>query len=108
MLLTEIELLELETYLKCNLNLSETAKQLHYHRNTIQYHFKRILTKTGKDPFKIDDLIDLLSEGRIDKIISDFSDAIKNVLTHKSIEIFDEMNKLTAQLKKDYLQAFKS
>lgn len=39
----------IETFLKCNLNLSETAKVLHLHRNSLQYRLDRFFDKTGID-----------------------------------------------------------
>lgn len=39
----------IETFLKCNLNLSETAKVLHLHRNSLQYRLERFFDKTGID-----------------------------------------------------------
>ena len=108
MMLTEFELLVLETYLQADMNISETAKRLKYHRNTIMYHLKKIHKKTGKDPFKVCDFIDLLSEGRADRIISAFGKNIKKTLVDKSVEIFEEMTTLSDQLKKEPLPAFRS
>ncbi|WP_203247646.1 PucR family transcriptional regulator [Sporosarcina beigongshangi] len=39
----------IETFVHCNLNLSETAKALHMHRNSLQYRLDRFLEKTGID-----------------------------------------------------------
>ena len=39
----------LETFVHCNLNISETAKELYMHRNSLQYRLDRFLEKTGID-----------------------------------------------------------
>ena len=39
----------LETFFRCNLNISETAKELYMHRNSLQYRLDRFLERTGID-----------------------------------------------------------
>lgn len=37
----------IETFLSCNLNVSETAKKLYLHRNSLQYRIDKFIQKTG-------------------------------------------------------------
>ncbi len=39
----------IETFVQCNLNISETSKVLHMHRNSLQYRLDRFFEKTGID-----------------------------------------------------------
>lgn len=39
----------IETFVQCNLNISETSKELYMHRNSLQYRLDRFLEKTGID-----------------------------------------------------------
>lgn len=39
----------IETFVECNLNISETAKELYMHRNSLQYRLDRFQKKTGID-----------------------------------------------------------
>ena len=39
----------IETFIQCNLNMSETAKELYMHRNSLQYRLDRFQEKTGID-----------------------------------------------------------
>lgn len=43
-----------------NLNVTKTARQVHYHRNTIVYRVELIKREFGLDPLKFYDLIKLL------------------------------------------------
>lgn len=43
-----------------NMNVSNTAKQLFMHRNTVVYHLERIKEFTDKNPFNFYDLHDLV------------------------------------------------
>lgn len=53
-------------FAECNMNASETARVLIYHRNNVDYHLERIEEKTGLDPKCFFDLVKLLqNEGVI-------------------------------------------
>lgn len=46
----EREVLETaDCFLRCNLNIAETARQLHVHRNTLLYRLEQIYNETGLD-----------------------------------------------------------
>ena len=47
------------TYFEMNGNVSQTAEKLFIHRNTLQYHFRKIKEITGFDIYHIDDLVQL-------------------------------------------------
>lgn len=42
-------ILTVETFFECSLNISETAKKLYLHRNSLQYRLDRFTEKTGID-----------------------------------------------------------
>ena len=48
------------SYAENNMDVSKTARATHYHRNTMEYHLKRIAEKYGLNPRKFYDLIDLV------------------------------------------------
>lgn len=47
-------------FAECDMRITATAEQLHFHRNTVVYHLEQIYKKTGLDPEKFYDLIRLL------------------------------------------------
>ena len=59
----EIEMIR--TYADCDMNQVQTAKILYVHKNTVQYHLDLIKRKTGLNPKKFSDLVELLA--RIDR-----------------------------------------
>lgn len=44
-----------------NMSISDTARQMFMHRNTIIYHIERIKKITGKDPLNFYDLVELVA-----------------------------------------------
>ena len=53
----EEELATVYTFFDNNLNISETARQLYVHRNTLVYRLEKIQKKTGLDVIKFDDAL---------------------------------------------------
>ena len=47
-------------YAKYGMRLSETARRLIFHRNTVQYHLDQVKKKTGLDPHNFYDLVKLV------------------------------------------------
>lgn len=48
----------------CNMQVSEVARQMFMHRNSIVYHINKIKRITGKDPQNFYDLCDLVQNFR--------------------------------------------
>ena len=55
--LSEEELAMAGRFLEKGLNLSETARDLFMHRNTLVYHLEKIQKKTGLDVRKFEDAV---------------------------------------------------
>ena len=55
--MTELEARIILTLAECNMNVCETSRRLHYHRNTIRYHLDNVKKSTGRDPLNFHDLI---------------------------------------------------
>lgn len=49
-----------EAFARADLNLRVAAEQLHVHPNTAQYRLRRIEERTGRNPRRVADLLDLL------------------------------------------------
>lgn len=43
----------------CNMNISQTARVMHCHRNTIVYYIDKIMEQTKLDPLRFNDLVKL-------------------------------------------------
>jgi sugar diacid utilization regulator len=50
----------IEAFAAADLNLRATAQRLHVHPNTAQYRLRRVEERTGRNPRRISDLVDLL------------------------------------------------
>ena len=60
--ITEIQQELITLFAKCDMNMSETSRIGHIHRNTIYYHFDKIKESTGIDPRKFFGLVELLND----------------------------------------------
>ena len=49
-----------QAFAECDLSLRATAERLHIHPNTAQYRLRRLEQRTGRNPRRIGDLIELL------------------------------------------------
>lgn len=58
--MTDVEKNIVLSYAENDMNETKTARAIHYHRNTIEYHFKKITEKYGLNPHKFYDLIKLI------------------------------------------------
>lgn len=48
----------------CDMNITDTAKVMYVHRNTVVYHIDKIKRKTGLNPTKFYDLCQLVTMSR--------------------------------------------
>lgn len=60
--MSELEKQIIIAFAECDMNISELARKLMYHRNTINWRLDRIYEKTNLNPRKFYDLIKLLKE----------------------------------------------
>jgi hypothetical protein len=58
-----------ETYLKCNMKLGDTAKELYLHRNTVTYRINRIVEITGIDLNDVSIITSLVDSYRIQNFL---------------------------------------
>ena len=52
---------------ECDMNEAKVGRLMHYRRNTVAYHYKRIFAETGLNPSKFYDLVklvELVKEGK--------------------------------------------
>lgn len=49
----------IEKICECDMNVSLVAKVMYMHRNTVAYHMGKIKEKTGLDPMRFNDLVEL-------------------------------------------------
>jgi sugar diacid utilization regulator len=54
-------------FAECDLSLRATAERLHIHPNTAQYRLRRLEQRTGRNPRRIGDLIELLVAMSLDE-----------------------------------------
>jgi carbohydrate diacid regulator len=60
--LTDVDIKVIIEFANNNMNVSETARHLFMHRNTVIYHLEKVKQITGLSPFNFYDLIQLLKE----------------------------------------------
>lgn len=58
--MTDIEKTILNMLAENKLNVSEVARNMPCHRNTVVYHIDKIKQKTGKNPLNVFDLVELI------------------------------------------------
>ena len=67
--LTDVDVSVVLAFAENNMRVTQTAKKLFLHRNTVQYHLDIVAKKTGLSPLKFYDLVKLvgiLKEGADD------------------------------------------
>ena len=58
--LTDLDIQTVLTFAESNMNISETAQKLFFHRNTVVYHLDKVKRVTGLNPHKFYDLVELV------------------------------------------------
>lgn len=58
--MTELQIRIIKCYARNDMKLEPTARELHYHRNSLIYQMNKIKNETGLDPHKFYDLWKLL------------------------------------------------
>lgn len=58
--LTDTDIKLLIAFAHNNMNATETSRQEYLHRNTIDYHLKKVKCVTGLDPYNFYELIQLM------------------------------------------------
>lgn len=60
--LTDLDICVVLAYAENNMVVTDTARALFMHRNTVQYHLDVTLEKTGLSPMKFYDLVKLVKK----------------------------------------------
>jgi sugar diacid utilization regulator len=55
----------IEQFVSADLNVTDAAKALHLHPNSLRYRLQRISERTGRDPRKVADLLELIAAARV-------------------------------------------
>ena len=58
--LTRVDVDVIMAYAECGMRLSTAAKAIHYAKMTIEYHLTSVYQKTGLNPKKFYDLVELI------------------------------------------------
>lgn len=70
--LNEVEVEVIHALADNNMNITDTAKTLYMHRNTVSYRISRVKKKTGIDPMNFYGLCKLLMlVGQMERMIDD-------------------------------------
>jgi DNA-binding PucR family transcriptional regulator len=60
------------------MNVSEAAREIFMHRNTVKYHIRKIYKLTGKDPLDFYDMCELLPVAQ--QMLNGISERTRNAL----------------------------
>jgi DNA-binding PucR family transcriptional regulator len=55
----------IEAFMQADMNIAVAASVLCLHPNSLRYRLRRIAEKTGRDPHKLADLLELIAAGRV-------------------------------------------
>ncbi len=57
----------IETFFTASMNIAEAAKALSMHPNSFRYRLRRVHSLTGRDPWNLTDLVELMAAVRLTK-----------------------------------------
>lgn len=58
--LSETNIRVVREFALCDMSPTKTARNLFFHRNNVLYHLEQVKKKTGLDPFKFYDLVEIM------------------------------------------------
>ena len=71
-----------------NMNVTDVARAIFAHRNTVLYHLDKVKRQSGLDPRRFYDLVELVKMAQVIYALSDFLIMIVSWLVKQSLRAF--------------------